>query len=121
MVFRRHGVIGGPRKRIKPNPKMKSGFRPTTTLPNAIVVSSKHDSDVSTKSIKITEEDKVEAVVVLCEEVEEIDPILEEDKDFDFEEEFLKDPLVCELCGFISKSERGLKSHKRWKHTTEVV
>ena len=27
-----------------------------------------------------------------------------------------KDPCECPLCGFISKSENGLRTHKRLKH-----
>ena len=40
----------------------------------------------------------------------------EETKQSSQEVPIKKDPLECPLCGFISKSERGLRTHKRFKH-----
>ena len=61
--------------------------------------------------------------------LEELDPIEEEDKnptlDSMFPEPVVEEPvdseLVCDVCGFVSKSDRGLKSHKRWRHAIEGV
>jgi len=122
MVTKRHGVIGGPRNNTIIRPRMKPGFFPNTSQYNVVVASHKNEVDTfvvtanGEETIHIPIEEEVLEVSVTS---EELDPIEEEDKVFNFENELLSvnDSLTCNTCGFISKSERGLKSHKRWKHS----
>jgi len=112
MTTRRHGVIGGPRTNKPIRPRRKQGFYPKTQEPEVIV------EPVQTVEVYVATPNTEEVIHIPIKEekIEEPDPVEEEDKMFDFESLFPK-TNKCDICGFESKSERGLKSHKRWKHS----
>jgi len=99
MVIRRHGIIGGPRQRPPVSRKVQQ--KP---------IVKKHTVDVI-----VVDSSDVDVVVIEPEDEEIFDEILEEDKLEVYTPDDLFEEFVCE-CGFVAKSERGLKSHKRWKH-----
>ena len=123
MTIRRNGVMGGPR--VKPiQPKRKPGFFPEQQTPEVVVV--KPEDQVETFLIPNKEEDVVVALTPIKEVVEKIieedtfDCVEEEDKNPSVESMFPPqtiNKLQCDICGFISKSKKGLKSHKKWKHS----
>jgi len=124
-MIKRHGVIGGPKNKRPIQPRMKPRFHYEGHLPKpkkdsgeikVFVVSSDETKVDVFEELKIVPEPE-EVLIVEPEEEEvvvvepEIDPVLEEDKD-------CNPNLECPICLFVSKSEKGLKSHMRWKHST---
>ena len=112
MLFKIHGVIGGPRRKIKVKSK-KAAIEPTTRYISEVIIASSEEKVIEEK----TEVTPSPIIVKEPLNYNDIDPIIEEDKDFDLSDLLLlENHLTCSMCGFVSKSERGLKSHKRWRH-----
>lgn len=140
MTIRVQGVIGGPKRRRIIRPRMIPGFFPKNPRPSVVIEKSKppkqeveafvissQDEETTHLPVEVTEEVsevtlKPEAIIETPRVItEEVDPIEEEDKNPSVDSMFPATPeyeLKCDICGFISKSARGLKSHKRWKHST---
>jgi len=131
MALRNNGVIGGPRRTKPIRPKMKPGFFPKKDEPEVIV--QKVDLENQPETFLISSDGEQTTLAFSppeepVEVVEEVDPIEEEDKEPTLDELFpvfepvveapIVDKLTCNLCGFRAKSKKGLKSHKKWKHST---
>lgn len=92
MPFMLHGVLGGPKKKVKRVARAKIQ-RPTSIKSEEIevvVVEMNPEASVApAKEVPVPlEVFVVESVVEAVEADEEIDPILEEDKNFSFNKEF---------------------------------
>lgn len=98
MEKRIHGVIGGPRVKTKVRPKKVQNVQPIINEVDVVIIPS----------------DEMDFI-------EEVDPVLEEDKSFTFNEILAElDARICSICGFKARSGRGLKGHRRLKHPIEV-
>jgi hypothetical protein len=99
--------MGGPR------PKKKS--YPKKLLVNKKVVKDPSD-DIKPEVIVLSSDGEKKYI----DHYKEIDPILEEDKDFNFDVVLgIYNYFVCDICRFLAKTKRGLAIHKSWKHPTE--
>lgn len=122
-MFRRHGIIGGPRQR-PPKPKLLPGYA-VNKKQQPVKVSKPEPKeeliDVDIVIISSEEDDYEEKEDIVIEELDTFDLVEQEDV---LDEYIPESPLFfeCDECDFSCKSARGLSSHKRWKHpvVTEV-